>query len=196
MMTETGGWGVGVEALGTGDACGERRPGGVRGIASTAGPGHQQASPLSGGGDTEQGHRLPPPRWASAPGSQPSPPARSWSAMSVKEGAQRKWALKEKLGPQDSDPTEANLRAEPELCIRLLQVPPWSTNSGLRKRLEGSDGGWMVQFLEQSGLTCSWRPWRPSGRAWLASPTPCCSSRAPLRARRNELPGGYPVHSQ
>lgn len=74
--------------------------------------------------------------------------------MSVKEGAQRKWAaLKEKLGPQDSDPTEANLEsAEPELCIRLLQVPSVVNYSGLRKRLEGSDGGWMVQFLEQSGL--------------------------------------------
>ncbi|XP_052040879.1 inverted formin-2 isoform X2 [Apodemus sylvaticus] len=74
--------------------------------------------------------------------------------MSVKEGAQRKWAaLKEKLGPQDSDPTEANLEsAEPELCIRLLQMPSVVNYSGLRKRLESSDGGWMVQFLEQSGL--------------------------------------------
>ncbi|XP_055274622.1 inverted formin-2 isoform X2 [Moschus berezovskii] len=80
---------------------------------------------------------------------------RVWlSKMSLKEGAQRKWAaLKEKLGPQDSDPTEANLEsAEPELCIRLLQVPSVVNYSGLRKRLEGSDGGWMVQFLEQSGL--------------------------------------------
>ncbi|KAM8781806.1 inverted formin-2 isoform 2-T3 [Rhynchonycteris naso] len=74
--------------------------------------------------------------------------------MSVKEGAQRKWAaLKEKLGPQDSDPTEANLEnADPELCIRLLQMPSVVNYSGLRKRLEGSDGAWMVQFLEQSGL--------------------------------------------
>uniref|UniRef100_A0A8C2LHJ0 Inverted formin-2 n=2 Tax=Cricetulus griseus TaxID=10029 RepID=A0A8C2LHJ0_CRIGR len=74
--------------------------------------------------------------------------------MSVKEGAQRKWAaLKEKLGPQESDPTEANLEsAEPELCIRLLQMPSVVNYSGLRKRLESSDGGWMVQFLEQSGL--------------------------------------------
>ncbi|XP_051052635.1 inverted formin-2 isoform X3 [Phodopus roborovskii] len=80
---------------------------------------------------------------------------RIWfSKMSVKEGAQRKWAaLKEKLGPQESDPTEANLEnAEPELCIRLLQMPSVVNYSGLRKRLEGSDGGWMVQFLEQSGL--------------------------------------------
>ncbi|XP_047591373.1 inverted formin-2 isoform X2 [Lutra lutra] len=74
--------------------------------------------------------------------------------MSVKEGVQRKWAaLKEKLGPQDSDPTEANLEsADPELCIRLLQMPSVVNYSGLRKRLESSDGGWMVQFLEQSGL--------------------------------------------
>ena len=74
--------------------------------------------------------------------------------MSVKEGAQRKWAaLKEKLGPQDSDPTEANLEsADPELCIRLLQMPSVVNYSGLRKRLESSDGSWMVQFLEQSGL--------------------------------------------
>ncbi|XP_069921461.1 inverted formin-2 isoform X4 [Oryctolagus cuniculus] len=74
--------------------------------------------------------------------------------MSVKDGAQRKWAaLKERLGPQDSDPTEANLEnAGPELCIRLLQVPSVANYSGLRKRLESSDGVWMVQFLEQSGL--------------------------------------------
>ncbi|XP_073923138.1 inverted formin-2 isoform X3 [Castor canadensis] len=74
--------------------------------------------------------------------------------MSVKEGAQRKWAaLKEKLGPQESDPTEANLEsADPELCIRLLQIPSVVNYSGLRKRLESSDGSWMVQFLEQSGL--------------------------------------------
>nr|XP_019602814.1 PREDICTED: inverted formin-2-like [Rhinolophus sinicus] len=80
---------------------------------------------------------------------------RIWfSKMSVKQGAQRKWAaLKEKLGPQDTDPTEANLEsADPELCIRLLQVPSVVNYSGLRKRLESSDGGWMVQFLEQSGL--------------------------------------------
>ncbi|XP_076984503.1 inverted formin-2 [Tamandua tetradactyla] len=74
--------------------------------------------------------------------------------MSLKKGAQRKWAaLKERLGPQEADPTEANLEsAEPELCARLLQVPSVVNYSGLRKRLESSDGGWMVQFLEQSGL--------------------------------------------
>ncbi|XP_027632182.1 inverted formin-2 [Tupaia chinensis] len=74
--------------------------------------------------------------------------------MSAKEGAQRKWTvLKEKLGPQDADPAEANLEnADPELCARLLQVPSVVNYSGLRKRLESSDGAWMVQFLEQSGL--------------------------------------------
>ncbi|XP_012601851.2 inverted formin-2 isoform X2 [Microcebus murinus] len=83
-----------------------------------------------------------------------SPSHRQLGKMSVREGAQRKWAaLKEKLGPQDSDPTEANLEsADPELCIRLLQMPSVVNYSGLRKRLESSDGGWMVQFLEQSGL--------------------------------------------
>ncbi|KAF5916873.1 hypothetical protein HPG69_011781, partial [Diceros bicornis minor] len=84
----------------------------------------------------------------------PSPLSLQFGKMSVKEGAQRKWAaLKEKLGPQDADPTEANLEnADPELCIRLLQMPSVVNYSGLRKRLESSDGGWMVQFLEQSGL--------------------------------------------
>ncbi|XP_062945557.1 inverted formin-2-like isoform X2 [Cynocephalus volans] len=74
--------------------------------------------------------------------------------MSVKEGAQHKWTvLKEKLGPPELDPTEANLEnADPELCIRLLQMPSVVNYSGLRKRLESSDGSWMVQFLEQSGL--------------------------------------------
>ncbi|XP_066485576.1 inverted formin-2 isoform X2 [Tiliqua scincoides] len=71
-----------------------------------------------------------------------------------KEGAHKKWAaLKEKLGPQDSDQTEANLEnAEPELCIRLLQMPSVVNYSGLKKRLESSDDCWMVQFLELCGL--------------------------------------------
>ncbi|XP_034960876.2 inverted formin-2 isoform X4 [Zootoca vivipara] len=71
-----------------------------------------------------------------------------------KEGVQKKWAaLKEKLGSQDSDQTEANLEnAEPELCIRLLQIPSVVNYSGLKKRLESSDDGWMVQFLELCGL--------------------------------------------
>lgn len=121
-------------------------------------PGRQQASPRSAGGDTGQG-TLPAPASRGrgcpvGPGLTAVSSRPQLSKMSVKEGAQRKWAaLKEKLGPQDSDPTEANLEsAEPELCIRLLQVPSVVNYSGLRKRLEGSDGGWMVQFLEQSGL--------------------------------------------
>ncbi|KGL90328.1 Inverted formin-2, partial [Charadrius vociferus] len=75
--------------------------------------------------------------------------------MSIKkEGAHKKWAaLKEKLGPQETDQSEANLEnAEPELCIRLLQIPSVVNYSGLKKRLENSDDAWMVQFLELCGL--------------------------------------------
>ncbi|MCI4382842.1 hypothetical protein PGIGA_G00019360 [Pangasianodon gigas] len=78
--------------------------------------------------------------------------------MSVKsDRVQKKWAVvKSHLGSsQDSDSStqEANLEnAEPELCIRLLQVPTVVNYSGLKKRLEGSDQAWMVQFLELSGL--------------------------------------------
>ncbi|XP_065540308.1 inverted formin-2-like isoform X2 [Lathamus discolor] len=75
--------------------------------------------------------------------------------MSIKkEGAHKKWAaLKEKLGPQETDQSEANLEnAEPELCIRLLQMPSVVNYSGLKKRLENSDDSWMVQFLELCGL--------------------------------------------
>uniref|UniRef100_A0A8C3PAQ8 Inverted formin 2 n=1 Tax=Chrysemys picta bellii TaxID=8478 RepID=A0A8C3PAQ8_CHRPI len=70
------------------------------------------------------------------------------------EGAQKKWAaVKEKLGSQETDQSEANLEnAEPELCIRLLQMPSVVNYSGLKKRLESSDDTWMVQFLELSGL--------------------------------------------
>ncbi|XP_039208470.1 inverted formin-2 isoform X5 [Crotalus tigris] len=73
---------------------------------------------------------------------------------SKKENAHKKWSvLKERLGSQDSDQTEANLEnAEPELCIRLLQIPSVVNYSGLKKRLESSDDGWMVQFLELCGL--------------------------------------------
>ncbi|XP_075782571.1 inverted formin-2 isoform X2 [Pelodiscus sinensis] len=77
------------------------------------------------------------------------------SRMSIKkEGAHKKWAaVKEKLAPQESDQSEANLEnAEPELCIRLLQMPSVVNYSGLKKRLESSDDTWMVQFLELSGL--------------------------------------------
>ncbi|XP_067097783.1 inverted formin-2-like isoform X1 [Osmerus mordax] len=71
--------------------------------------------------------------------------------------AKGKWgALKEHLtsSPQDPDAhLEANLEnADPELCIRLLQVPTVVNYSGLRRRLEGSDQDWMVQFLELKGL--------------------------------------------
>ncbi|KAM9338801.1 inverted formin-2-like [Symphorus nematophorus] len=54
----------------------------------------------------------------------------------------------------DPDATlEANLEnADPELCIRLLQVPTVVNYSGLRRRLEASDQAWMVQFLELRGL--------------------------------------------
>ncbi|XP_074960161.1 inverted formin-2 isoform X3 [Phalacrocorax aristotelis] len=71
-----------------------------------------------------------------------------------KEGTHKKWAaLKEKLGPQETDQSEANLEnAEPELCIRLLQMPSVVNYSGLKKRLESSDDAWMVQFLELCGL--------------------------------------------
>uniref|UniRef100_A0A8B9GTQ3 Inverted formin, FH2 and WH2 domain containing n=1 Tax=Astyanax mexicanus TaxID=7994 RepID=A0A8B9GTQ3_ASTMX len=66
-----------------------------------------------------------------------------------------KKVLKGRLGSsQESDgPQEANLEnADAELCIRLLQVPTVVNYSGLKKRLEGSDQTWMVQFLELSGL--------------------------------------------
>ncbi|KAM4662587.1 inverted formin-2 isoform 2-T2 [Discoglossus pictus] len=74
--------------------------------------------------------------------------------MLKKDGAHKKWAaVKEKLAPQEADQSEANLEnAEPELCIRLLQIPSVVNYSGLKKRLESSDDEWMVQFLELSGL--------------------------------------------
>ncbi|XP_028831398.1 inverted formin-2 isoform X2 [Denticeps clupeoides] len=72
------------------------------------------------------------------------------------DSAQRKWAaVRGRLGSsQESEPPQdANLEsADPELCIRLLQVPTVVNYSGLKKRLEGSDQTWMVQFLELSGL--------------------------------------------
>ncbi|XP_036405336.1 inverted formin-2-like isoform X2 [Megalops cyprinoides] len=70
--------------------------------------------------------------------------------------AKGKWvALKDHVSvPQDVDGAqEANLEnADPELCIRLLQVPTVVNYSGLKKRLEHSDRAWMAQFLELSGL--------------------------------------------
>ncbi|KAM8921364.1 inverted formin-2 [Pelodytes ibericus] len=71
-----------------------------------------------------------------------------------KEDAHKKWAtLKEKLSPQSPDQIEGNLEnADPELCIRLLQIPSVVNYSGLKKRLESCDDDWMLQFLELSGL--------------------------------------------
>ncbi|XP_029903596.1 inverted formin-2-like isoform X2 [Myripristis murdjan] len=72
--------------------------------------------------------------------------------------AKTKWeAVKDRVtGSPTHDPDamlEANLEnADPELCIKLLQVPTVVNYSGLRRRLEGSDQAWMVQFLELRGL--------------------------------------------
>ncbi|XP_018583303.1 inverted formin-2 isoform X3 [Scleropages formosus] len=69
--------------------------------------------------------------------------------------AQLKWAaVRGRLSSsQEAEPAEANLEnADPELCIRLLQVPTVVNYSGLKRRLEGSDQAWMTQFLELSGL--------------------------------------------
>ncbi|CAB1433595.1 unnamed protein product [Pleuronectes platessa] len=78
------------------------------------------------------------------------------ATMSGKLDGKKKWAaVRDRLGSsQDSDTQqEANLEsADPELCIRLLQVPTVVNYSGLKRRLEGSDQTWMVQFLELSGL--------------------------------------------
>ncbi|RVE56196.1 hypothetical protein OJAV_G00233610 [Oryzias javanicus] len=59
-----------------------------------------------------------------------------------------------KSPPSDPDALlEANMEnADPELCIRLLQVPTEVNYSGLRRRLESSNESWMVQFLEMHGL--------------------------------------------
>uniref|UniRef100_A0A3P9Q975 Inverted formin, FH2 and WH2 domain containing n=1 Tax=Poecilia reticulata TaxID=8081 RepID=A0A3P9Q975_POERE len=74
--------------------------------------------------------------------------------MSGISDGKKKWAaVRDRLGSsQDSDTQqEANLEsADPELCIRL--VPTVVNYSGLKRRLEGSDQTWMVQFLELSGL--------------------------------------------
>uniref|UniRef100_A0A1A8FZ37 Inverted formin, FH2 and WH2 domain containing n=1 Tax=Nothobranchius korthausae TaxID=1143690 RepID=A0A1A8FZ37_9TELE len=75
--------------------------------------------------------------------------------MSMRDGKNKWAAVRDRLGSsQDSDTQqEANLEsADPELCIRLLQVPTVVNYSGLKRRLEGSDQTWMVQFLELSGL--------------------------------------------
>ncbi|KAM8832852.1 inverted formin-2-like isoform 2-T3 [Spinachia spinachia] len=67
------------------------------------------------------------------------------------------WSLKGRLrgtpGHNPEAKIEANLEnAEPELCIRLLQVTTVVNYSGLRRRMETSDQAWMVQFLELGGL--------------------------------------------
>ncbi|XP_055741057.1 inverted formin-2-like isoform X2 [Salvelinus fontinalis] len=76
--------------------------------------------------------------------------------MSAKASKGKWGALKEHLAssPPDRDAyLEANLEnSVPELCIRLLQVPTVVNYSGVRRRLEGSDQEWMVQFLELNGL--------------------------------------------
>ncbi|MFT7801871.1 inverted formin-2 isoform X1 [Arapaima gigas] len=75
--------------------------------------------------------------------------------MSGQAKAQLKWAaVRGRLSSaQEGESAEANLEnADPELCIRLLQVPTVVNYSGLKRRLEGSDKAWMVQFLELSGL--------------------------------------------
>nr|XP_046229569.1 inverted formin-2-like isoform X2 [Scatophagus argus] len=72
--------------------------------------------------------------------------------------AKTKWGVVKDCvtGSPANDPDaalEANLEnADPELCIRLLQVPTVVNYSGLRRRLEASDQAWMVQFLELRGL--------------------------------------------
>ncbi|KAG9344839.1 hypothetical protein JZ751_010528 [Albula glossodonta] len=77
-------------------------------------------------------------------------------AVPVKMAAKEKWVtLKDHVAiPSDVDgQAEANLEnADPELCIRLLQVPTVVNYSGLKRRLEASDRAWMAQFLELSGL--------------------------------------------
>ncbi|KAM4633450.1 inverted formin-2-like isoform 2-T2 [Polymixia lowei] len=72
--------------------------------------------------------------------------------------AKAKWgAVKDHVTSSPAHDAEAQLEAnlenaDPELCIRLLQVPTVVNYSGLRRRLEGSDQAWMVQFLELNGL--------------------------------------------
>lgn len=84
------------------------------------------------------------------------PPVAYIAIMSGKSDGKKKWAtVRDRLGSsQDSDTQqEANLEnSDAELCIRLLQVPTVVNYSGLKRRLEGSDETWMVQFLELSGL--------------------------------------------
>ncbi|XP_035276594.1 inverted formin-2-like [Anguilla anguilla] len=69
--------------------------------------------------------------------------------------AKQKWvALKDHVAtPLEETQTDGNLEnSDPELCIRLLQIPNVVNYSGLKRRLEASDSTWMTQFLELSGL--------------------------------------------
>ncbi|KAG5846930.1 hypothetical protein ANANG_G00120180 [Anguilla anguilla] len=69
--------------------------------------------------------------------------------------AKQKWvALKDHVAtPLEETQTDGNLEnSDPELCIRLLQIPTVVNYSGLKRRLEASDSTWMTQFLELSGL--------------------------------------------
>ncbi|XP_064197300.1 LOW QUALITY PROTEIN: inverted formin-2-like [Anguilla rostrata] len=69
--------------------------------------------------------------------------------------AKQKWvALKDHVAtPLEETQTDGNLEnSDPELCIRLLQIPTVVNYSGLKRRLEASDSAWMTQFLELSGL--------------------------------------------
>ncbi|KAL0967544.1 hypothetical protein UPYG_G00253590 [Umbra pygmaea] len=73
------------------------------------------------------------------------------------KASQGMWgSLKQRLTSSTQDPDfhlEANLEnADAELCIRLLQIPTVVNYSGLRRRLEGSNQDWMLQFLELNGL--------------------------------------------
>ena len=42
--------------------------------------------------------------------------------------------------------------SEPELCIRLLQLPTLHNYTGLKKRIMNSDREWLQRFLELDGL--------------------------------------------
>ncbi|CAL8392194.1 unnamed protein product [Gadus morhua 'NCC'] len=71
--------------------------------------------------------------------------------------ARAKWGTAKDLvtssGPDADAQLDANLEdADPELCIRLLQVPTVTNYSGLLRRLQSSTTAWKVQFLELRGL--------------------------------------------
>ncbi|XP_059897216.1 inverted formin-2-like [Gadus macrocephalus] len=71
--------------------------------------------------------------------------------------ARAKWGTAKDLvtssGSDADAQLDANLEdADPELCIRLLQVPTVTNYSGLLRRLQSSTTAWRVQFLELRGL--------------------------------------------